>query len=233
MNKKTILCVLCLLMGGKLCAQEAVEVYLAEARSHASIYTGKEGYKYPRYILNHPYWDTNDYREGSLWYDGVLYPNVWMRLDLHREELLLRSPDRRFEVVAPAERMDSAWIHPYCIRWVGREEAAEKALPPGYYIRLNEGNYPVWKRETKHLTRSANTGSQVVDTQFEEITQFYVCREGVWHVVKNAASLLALFPEKKKELKQYIRRQKLNFKKAPDAAIVETVRRYERLHSEP
>jgi hypothetical protein len=219
-HEKIILIGLCFLAGG-LYAQEPSDAYFVDAGSYAAIYTGKEGYKYPRYILNHPYWEDGNYREGTLSYDGIVYPHVWIRWDQYRDELLLRSPDRRFEVVAPAGRLDYALIPPYHIAW----------LDGGYYIRLYEGAYPVWKRETKHLTQSENRFAGVVDTYFEARMQFYVYKDGAYHPVGSQASLLKLFQAKKKELKQYIRRQKLNFKKAPDAAIVDLVRYYERLNT--
>jgi hypothetical protein len=233
LKEKTILSILCLLIAECLYAQqqEAADDYLAQAHSYASIYNGKEGYRYPRYILNHPYWeDAGDYRQGSLSYDGITYANVWMRLDLYRDELLLRSPDRRFEIALYSGRVDYAVAEPYYIAWLDSgKDGGGRDLPQGYYLRLYDGDCQVWKRETKRLTQSRNEYSGVVDTYFENKALFYVCREGVYHAVRNEASLLKLFPRGSKELKQYLRRQKLSFRKTPDAVIVDIVRQHERL----
>jgi hypothetical protein len=224
---KTILFGLCLLAGGIL-AQEPAEAYFAGAGSYAAIYTGKEGYKYPRYILNHPYWEDGDYREGTLSYDGTLYPKVWIRWDQYRDELLLRSPDRRFEVAIPAGRVDYVLTPPHYIARI----AGGKELPPGYYLRLYDGALTVWKREAKLLMQSENRFTGLVDTYFEERTQFYVYKDSAYHPVGNRAALLKLLQTKKKELRQYIRSRKLNFRKAPDAAIVDLVRYYEQLNTQ-
>ncbi|MDR1499565.1 MAG: hypothetical protein LBI58_01140 [Tannerellaceae bacterium] len=233
MKGKTILSIFCLLITECLGAQqqEAADDYLAQASGYASIYNGKEGYSYPRYILNHPYWgDAGDYRQGSLSYDGIMYTNVWMRLDLYRDELLVRSPDRRFEIALYAGLMDYAVAEPYYIaRLDGEKDGGGRDLPEGYYIRLYDGRCQVWKRETKHLTQSRNEYSGLVDTYFERRVIFYVRMEGVYHAVRNEASLLRLFPSGGKEIKRYMRRRKLSFRKAPETVIVDIVRRYEHL----
>jgi hypothetical protein len=233
---KTILpLLLCYLTAvtGRLSAQDAPDAgdYLTEAKSYASIYSGKEGYRYPRYLLNHPYWDEGEYREGSVVYDDVVYTNVWMRLDLYRDELLLRSPDQRFEVALHAAGLDHALAPPYYISWLGGNDTGLQQ--EGYYIRLYDGaGCQVWKRETKRLTQTQNLYSNVLDTYFESRTLFYVHKDGAYHAVKNEASLLKLFPDKKKELRQYARLMGLSFKKTPGKVIVDLVGRYEQLNSE-
>ncbi|MDR1259491.1 MAG: hypothetical protein LBK65_09505 [Tannerellaceae bacterium] len=218
---------------GRLSAQDAPDAgdYLTEAKSYASIYSGKEGYRYPRYLLNHPYWDDGGYREGSVLYDGVGYAGVLIRLDLYRDELLLSSPDRRFEVALHAAGLDHALAPPYYIAWMGGEEAG--LTQEGYYIRLYDGSgCQVWKRETKRIAQTQNLYSNVLDTYFESRVVFYVFKDGAYHAVKSEASLLKLFPDKKKELRQYARLMGLSFKKTPEKLIVDLVGQYEQPDTE-
>lgn len=191
--KRYLLCLLCLPAVWTCRAQEKeTNDYLRHAGAWAVIYSGKEEARYPG-VREHPYLDTQQYRHGSLWFDGRLYPAVPMRLNVYTDELSVRSPDNRFGVVVPPERIDSVCFAQYDIFYDDR----------GFYARLYNGKYPVWK---------------------------HIYKDGSLQSAGSKRSLLKLFADKKKELNVYIRQQQLNFKEAPDDAIVRLVMYYESLN---
>lgn len=55
------------------------------------------------------------YVPGDLSFEGILYKDVKMRLDLYKNELLLFSPDNRYNIVLPSDRVDYAEFHGYDI----------------------------------------------------------------------------------------------------------------------
>lgn len=67
----TLLCVLC--FPSLVCAQQAVfDEFRKAAGDYAALYSGKaeENYNQQKY-LNHPYWNTDEFREGlSVMADG-------------------------------------------------------------------------------------------------------------------------------------------------------------------
>ena len=109
---KTIFYMLCLLCGWQVSAQElAVSEslpvdgkegrYVEKAGNQALIYTGELEPLYLNRLEGHPYLDTKDYRKGTLAFDGIVYPEVEMRLNVHLEKLIVLSPDRRLHVIVP------------------------------------------------------------------------------------------------------------------------------------
>lgn len=96
-------------------AQDAVDDYVSSAAGQAVIYHGKEQLKYPTSIRNHPYLKSEKYVPGDLSFEGILYKDVKMRLDLYKNELLLLSPDNRYNIVLPSDRVDYAEFHGYDI----------------------------------------------------------------------------------------------------------------------
>lgn len=237
MKRYTLYFILCLL-GYSLQAQERIHLnetdntsriasYLNTAGNHAIIYTGREEVKYPTYILNHPYLDTNEFRNGTLSFDGIIYPDVKMRLNLHTDELTVFSYSNLFSVVLPSERVDFATIDSLYIYYANPPKE-KLPFPKGYHVRIFKGKYEVWKRETMFM--ESKIKDMAVEFSFIKKRKFYIYKDGIYHTVSSKNSVLKLFdPAKKKELKKYIKQHKLNFKKSPDEAIVSVVKYYEHL----
>jgi len=205
-----------------------VNSYLEAVGNHAIIYTGQEEIKYPNYILNHPYLDTDKFREGILSFDGILYPNVRMRLNLHKEELVVFSPDNRFAVVVPKNRVEYAIIDSFFV-FHNSPETGDKQLTEGYHVRMYKGNiYEVWKRETAFL--ESKIKDMQVEFFFTRKKRFYLYKDDKYYPVRSKNSVIKLLnPALKKEIKKYIKQQKLNFNKSPDEAIVSVIYYYETL----
>ena len=197
---------------------EQADSYLKAAAHAVSLYTGKMEPGYTIRLLNHPYLDTDDYRTGLLSFEGILYPDVPMRLNLHQEELVVLSPDRRFSVVVPRDRLDYAQIDSLFIVYGKPDIKGGDRLPEGYYVRMHHQKYQVWKHELK-LLNSDVKGLSVANS-FERRVRYYVYKDEVIYPVNSEKSLLDLFLLKKKDLKRLMKQQGLNFKKNPDRAIV-------------
>jgi hypothetical protein len=200
--------------------------YLARTEALAVIYSGK-GEDNFSHVREHPYLDTKQYREGTLCFDGRLYPRVMMRLNIYTDELVVLSPDSRFSVVVPPERVDSAAFSSYTV-FRNEPEQTQAGLPDrGYYVRLYNGAHTVWKREVKYTDRVTN--GMDIEAIFVSRTRYYICKDGRCQNAGGKRSLLKLFAPKKKELNLFIKRQELNFRNAPDEAIVRLTTYYESL----
>ncbi len=71
-----------------------------------------------------------------------------------------------------------------------------------------------------------------VDESFDQSVKYYIRKEGVYYTVRSKGSVLKV-SSPKKELARYIKRRKLDFKHAPEEAIVAVVRQYEQLNEIP
>lgn len=144
MKKLFVFFCLCAWGIGTTNGQEVVRDYTAAAAGQSVIYHGKEQVKYANSIKNHPYLKGEEYVTGDLSFEGIRYRGVKMRLDLYRNELLLLSPDNRFHIVLPSDRVDYAEFHGYHIFYRYPDGRLDN-LPEGYYLRLHEGSVPYWR----------------------------------------------------------------------------------------
>jgi len=221
---------LILLTAVSMQAQQAdIKDYLIRSGTEALIYTGKEETRYPA-MHEHPYMDTDQYREGELMYDGRLYPGVRLRLNTHTDELTILSPDFR-DIIVSSELIAYARLPEYTILYSrpssGNEVKDGNALPPGYYACITMQKHPVFRREARGLVRKIN--DMQVNLVFILQSRLYVYKEGKYHSVGSKGSVLKLFNDRRSELNRYAKQQRLNFRNDRVNAVVALVRYYESL----
>lgn len=235
---KTIFYMLCLLYGWQVAAQELTVAerlpadgkegrYLDKAANQSLVYSGELEPRYLNRIEGFPYLDTNEYRKGTLAFDGVVYPGVEARLNVHLDKLVVLSPDRRLHVILPTDRIGFVRFPEYDLYFM--EPVGDKgSLPKGFYARLHDGKYPLWKRSTKQLERRME-GLTMTD-RFTEKTSYYICKEGVYYPVSGKRSLFNVFKENKNELKRYMKERKLSFGDERERSLIEVMEYCETLN---
>lgn len=203
-----------------------VQDYFSVAQEYALIYNGKEYLRYEKETTNHPYLLYAEFKEGTISYGGIVYPQVPMKLDLFRDELVLQSPNKLYPVIAEKERIDYILLNGY--RIINPSARGwQNQIGNEYVVLLSDNIYPVIKKYL--ITYEENVNGLTVEASFRIKERFYVIKENTCYPVKNKRALFNLFPDKKKELGQYAREQKLNFKKQPEQAFVTIVKHYEAL----
>lgn len=203
-------------------------VYTKVAGSQAALYTGRQEPRYPAYWEGHPYLTTDEFLTGTLAFDGVVYPEVWMRLNTHIDELVVLTPDQRLVILLPADRVAYARMNGMEIRRM--EPMGEKGtLDAGYYARLREGKYPLWKRARKSTERRTE-GLEMIYF-FKESVDYYLEIGGRFVAVNSKRALLRRLEGRQAELNSFIKRQQLSFNKANrEASILAVVAYYESLN---
>lgn len=209
-------------------ADEGGIVYTRVAGSQAALYTGRQEPRYPAYWEGHPYLVTDEFLTGTLAFDGVIYPEVRMRLNIHIDELVVLTPDQRQFILLPADRVEYARMNGLEIRRLA--PTGEKGtLDAGYYARLREGKYPLWKRARKSTERRAE-GMEMIHF-FRESADYYLEIGGRFVAVNSKRALLRQLGGRQAELNRFIKRQRLSFNKANrEASILAVVAYYESLN---
>ena len=181
----------------------------------------------PEIMRNHPYLDTDTFRIGTLSFDGNVYNNIPIRMNLYSEELDILSPENN-PIVVPREYLDYAIIDSKYIVYQKQQSADGKVMPEGYYIRIYNGQSQVWK----HINSSINSGirrvERTLDYYFEHKEQLYIYTNA-YHSVNNENTLLKIFDSKKNELRKVIKDLGLSFDKSPDNIVVTITKCYDEL----
>lgn len=192
--------------------------YLQQAEKEAALYNGKIEQRYFTTAEGHPYADTKEFTEGKLRFDGITYPDVPLRLNVHRDELILLSPDRKTCLVLPAEGVEYARFGGYETRWM-RPQGEKGYLAEGYYQRIRtQGNHPLYRRLKKRI--SERKRGMEVTQYFDEKQEYYLLQAGRFHPVGSQKALLRCLSDRQAELKTYIKRHGLRFNQERERTLV-------------
>lgn len=206
---------------------DLIRRYQQQAGNHALLYNGEEELKYTRRYLNQPYYRQTDCAPGRLWRRGLRYDDVDMRLDLYKNQLIVRSPDQRFHLIIPSEEVDSVQLHGHTFVF-NQPASGHSELPAGYYRQLHQGRRcALWSRQWMEIARQEI--NKVIRIRFKTLERYYFFDGEKWKTAKSKSALLKQMPGRQKEIKAYIKRNRLNFRTNKEEAFTAVVRYYESL----
>ena len=198
-------------------AQESpVKNYFQQAGYHAEIYNGKmEDIYNPRRYRNLPYYMSSDFVESSIVYRKNLYPSQRVRLDLFKEQLVVVPPGKQPIVLAPSN-VEKVYMYGKTFVWLSLPKGSE--LKDGYYMQLFDGEkMQLFCKEKYDIRKSLQ--SEYVTFHFEHEIKHYLFYNDRYRAVKNKDSFSKIFPQYKKQINQFAKDHKLDFKKDPNGSL--------------
>ena len=190
----------------------------------AALYNGKVSIPYVKQATNHPYFQSANHTRGKLCYNRVVYEDILLRIDLFRDEVTVMFPDLPHRIVLDNAKIQYAIVHgaTFVVSDSG-SDANQKLL-----VLLHNGSIPVFRRYRVTLFEETMSFRSLTRS-FKTQMQCAVGIDGEFYTVKNKNALFKLFPDRKKELNEYAKLHKLNFKKQLEQAVIDLVEYYETL----
>jgi len=196
------------------------EEYLKEVGDHAAIYSGEVETIYNPFLFeNDPYYISEKYADGEIFYRGNLYPNQRMRLDLYQGRLILLTPKTNLGIVLNPAHVNKVRMHDKTI--IYHTPPQETGLREGYYLLLHDGNA---LRLLGRQTIVVENINGKIEKLFVRHNRYYLVQNGIYHPVKNRQSFSKLFPEYKKQIKRFAKESELNWKKDRENSLVKLAR---------
>ena len=200
--------------------------YLQASGSQSVLFYGRIHEGHPR-VVNHPYFEDEQFTKARLSYRGIIYPEAMLRLDLSRNELVVLSPSFLNFVLFP-EDVDFAELHGQTIIYYQRNDLPGSP-PTGYYALLHSGKCRVLERQTAALMVEQSSSPGRAQYRFAISTQFFLYKDGVYHNIRNQRRLLNTLHPHQRELRRFISSNQLRFRRNARELITLTVMEYEKL----
>jgi hypothetical protein len=172
------------------------------AQSH--LYNGSAYTEYISQRDENPYF-IDEWLDGTVTYDGEYYTNVPVLYDITTDRVIIDNAFSIKKVMLVNEKVSAFTIQDH--RFV---HLRNMELPEGHYEITYDGAIKVYVHHRKSLQ------SRVVDysiiNEFEEKKLYYIYKDATWFPVKGKGSVLKVLEGKKKELKKFIRDNRLQFR---------------------
>ncbi len=196
----------------------AKRLYFTQRGEELVVYRGVRHVGYPASIQGHAYFQSPDWHKGSVLYDHVLYENIIMKYDLFKDQL----------IVTPLEqgRMFIGLYSPKVARFsfskfnfIRIDKSTEKTSPaPGFYLQLTYGKLTVLAKRIKVI--SDRIEERVFLQRFDETMKYYLVKDSIYYYIKNKKDILNVIRDKKKEVQQFLSKNKLNYRKNREQTLV-------------
>lgn len=211
-----LLCAFCILPSIQA-QQVAFDEFRKEAGDYAALYTGKAevSYNMQKY-LNHPYWGTEEFCNGAIYYNGWLYTDIKLRYDTYKKLLIVVTPIKQTALQVDLRKVDYFVMN------------GQKFVPQGdsFAALLYESPQLCLTQCILSTLRAQVKKEDFYYSQFKKNVFFNLHKDGTDFTLSSRSDFLKLFPSIKKQLKAFCRKEKLNFGENSRAQAMVALTRY-------
>jgi hypothetical protein len=208
--------------------QNTIDFYYASIGENAHLYIGSEHTGYNTSVTGHPYLDTTEMQIGSIFCSGILYKNIPLLYDIANDEIIINKYKQSYLISLPHEKIGFFSIRADTFVMVMPDTAARNLPAAGFYNRIYNGKTLVLVKRKKILNEDppANGASKF---HYVQRNTYFVKKEKTYFRVTSKRSLFKLFDDKGKDIRRYLRKNKINFNDQPEYAIAQAARYYDSL----
>ncbi|MFI5136309.1 MAG: hypothetical protein ACHQIM_00690 [Sphingobacteriales bacterium] len=192
------------------------------------LYNGFVQNQYDPGIEGNAYLDDNDgWSTGSVDYDGETFEGVPMLYDLYTDQVIVLLGSNGLPYRLVKDKVNNFDLRR---RHFVRVPDNEEGVQGGFYEELYGGKSQVVNKLEKKLTTTK--GAAGISRYFSPVDnyqRYYIKKGSKYYSVSGLGSVLEVFSDKKKEIKQFIKDSKLRFNELRELSLVEIAGYYDRL----
>jgi len=179
-----------------------------------------------RSATNANFHDTTGFANGNVNYDGIVYKNVPLIYNINRDMVVSRLYNgfSIYTLISDKVSDFDLFNHHFIMLY---PDSLNSKMDAGFYDELYHNKLQVLARRTKEIQReSISTGT---GTSFYELTDYFLKKGGKYYNVNSQGKFFDVLKDKKKELKQYIKDNKIRYKDNPEHVMAALAAYYDHL----
>jgi hypothetical protein len=206
---------------------KAGDIYNPFIEKQSRLYNGIEHLGYAYKIKGHAYFLQRELSIGTIVYDELEFANVPMIYDLHKDQVIIQYLDAFSKVGLISSKVRSfSLLDHHFIRLQG-DSASGSPIITGFYDEIYTGKTEVVVKRGKFIEEIVK---EEVEREFIETTTVFVQKEGKYYAIKTYKTLLTVLKDKAPQVKQYLRKNRIKFRKGPENTILKAVVFYDSLN---
>jgi hypothetical protein len=205
--------------------EKIIGLYYMTLGEQAPIYNGNEYIEYA-YTLQegHPFYKSSVFTSGDIYFDGMVFLGVPMLYDLIKDQVVIRDFYNQYKINLPANKIQQFILSDHVFVRIVRNSFNE--MNTGFYEQLYKGKTGLFVKRGKEIIEKR--GSNAIDNVVISTNGYYVVKKDVYYKFKNERSLLKILDDKKKEIQQYLKKNRVRYKDDPERAMIMAIEYYNR-----
>ena len=204
-----------------------VDLYHRASADQSGLFNGRQ---YAQYAFRfedgaHPFFFSDKPGMGQVVYDGILYRELALQYDEIQGVLVMQDDQHFIQLLTPRIKSFSLF-NSHFIRIV-QDSTMPAQLKTGFYNVLYSGQASLLRKEEKKIRADVSGGE--LQRYIDVSVSYFVYAGNTYHLIKNKKTLLDVLADRKKELRQYIRSNGLNFRKDRQQALEKVIACYNQL----
>lgn len=203
----------------------AGDVYNPFIASQSRLYNGTEHLGYSIRIKSHAYFLQKELAKGTVVYDELEFANVPMLYDLFKDQVVVQHFNgfTRLGLVSIKVKEFTLLNH----HFIRLDSTSGSSLVTGFYDEVYTGNMKVLVKRGKYIEE---TVKDELEREFVSLDMIFIKKDSTYHYIKNKKGLFTLLKDKAPAVKQYLRKNRIKYRKGRENAIVKATAYYDSLN---
>jgi hypothetical protein len=204
--------------------EQVIEYYNASVGDQSEFYNGIEYQLYPPAYKGSAYFqDIPSLVPSTILYNGKWYKDVPVLYDMYNDLMVSSLRDKLFSF--RTDKISEVYLSGH--HFIYLKDQNEEKLTPGFYDQLYKGKSEVLIKRIK--TMQSTVTLQTDEVKYESREEIYIKRGSASIAVNSKKSVLDVFKDKSKELKQFLNSNNISYKKNKEQSIVKLASYYDEL----
>jgi hypothetical protein len=207
--------------------RNTIDLYQKALRTQSRLYNGSK-YAAPKQTFEqHPYFASEDWITGAVFYDGEYFPDIPLMYDLFLGALVTEHyPSGHFLELVP-EKLQYFSMGDHYFEKIENESVSNSLPKTGFYEILYDGKTRLVSLRQKYLREKIEAPDIIIT--YEEKNRYFIFMDEVFFPVKSKASMLKLLDDRKRELKRFLKQQQIKFSSNRELALKSLAEHYDSL----
>jgi hypothetical protein len=205
----------------------AVYQYQVSEGDQSGLYNGAFYVEYPfHFKQGTPFFISSQLDTGSVLYDDILYKNILLQYDNLKDVVIAN--DNGYLIQLNNQKITEFTLTGH--RFVRREkkDTSNSVVTTGFYEVLYNGNIIILKKTIKNIREDLSNGHDIERT-IASSDYYFIQAKSAIYPIKNIKDLALILSDKKKEIQQWIKKNKPDFRMQKENVLLQIVAYYEQV----
>lgn len=200
-----------------------IHLYTDSVKENLHLYSGTEFTGGYRSSAGHPFFETAEPQQGAIFYNGVRYPDISLKYDLTKDEVIFINPNNNLNIKLITQKVEGFSIKGRLFIHINDANGMANFPGAGFYELRYDGPVQVLIKRSKWLRQAAKAEDLA---RFSQTTSYYVRKDSAYYEIDNKRSLLEACRDYKTEVAKFMQQEKLNVKDDPEHTLVKVIDYY-------